>query len=151
MRLTIYTDYALRTLIYLAADKNRLCSIGDIADSYRISKHHLMKVAQELAAGGFIETIRGNGGGIRLAKSAQSIRVGDVVRRTEADMFLVGCFDPDGRGCRIEPACRLQAALHEALESFMQVLDGYTIADLTSNKRSQLSNLLGINVRSVAN
>ena len=99
MRLTIYTDYALRVLIYLTANRGKQCSVGEIADSYQISKHHLMKVAQDLAAAGMIETIRGNGGGIRLIKPPHMISIGDVVRRTESDMFLVGCFDPAGKGC----------------------------------------------------
>jgi Rrf2 family nitric oxide-sensitive transcriptional repressor len=143
MRLTIYTDYALRVLIYLTANRGKQCSVGEIADSYQISKHHLMKVAQDLAAAGMIETIRGNGGGIRLIKPPHMISIGDVVRRTETDMFLVGCFDPAGKGCTIEGACILAGALKEALNAFMAVIDKYTVADLMA-KRPQLVQLLGI-------
>jgi Rrf2 family nitric oxide-sensitive transcriptional repressor len=136
VRLTIYTDYALRVLIYLAANREKVCSIKDIATSYDISRHHLLKVANELAAGGFIQTIRGNGGGVRLAKSPHLISVGDVVRLTETDMHLVGCFDPAGQGCLIESACILQSALHKALSEFLRALDNYTIADLMVTRQS---------------
>jgi Rrf2 family nitric oxide-sensitive transcriptional repressor len=142
MRLTIYTDYALRVLIYLTANRGK-CAVGEIAESYRISKHHLMKVVQELASAGMIETTRGNGGGIKLVKPAHMISIGDVVRLTETDMFLVGCFDPVGRGCPIESACVLTGVLNEALASFMSVIDRYSIADLMV-RRPQLAQLLGI-------
>lgn len=143
MRLTIYTDYALRVLIYLTTNRGKQSSVGEIADAYGISKHHLMKVAQELAGAGIIETIRGNGGGVRLVKPPHMISIGDVVRLTESDMFLVGCFDTAGKGCPIEGACVLAGALKEALNAFMAVIDKYTVADLMA-KRPQLVELLGI-------
>lgn len=145
MRLTIYTDYALRMLVYLTTNRGKVCSVGDMASGYNISKHHLMKVAQDLAAAGYIETIRGNGGGVRLLKAPHLISIGDVVRRTEGDMYLVGCLDPAGNGCAIESACLMAPALKEALEAFFEVLDRYTIADLMV-KRPQLAQLLGIPV-----
>jgi Rrf2 family nitric oxide-sensitive transcriptional repressor len=143
MRLTIYTDYALRILIYLTANRGKQCAVGEIADSYGISKNHLMKVAQELASAGIIETVRGNGGGIKLIKPPHMISIGDVVRLTESDMFLVGCFDTAGKGCPIESACVLAGVLKEALNAFMAVIDRYSVADLMA-KRPQLVELLGI-------
>jgi len=134
MRLTIYTDYALRTLIYLGVHRDRLCTIGEIAARYVISKNHLLKVGRELAAGGFVETVRGNGGGLRLARSPHLINIGDVVRQTEPDMDLVGCFDASGPGCRIEGACKLHDVLSVALSAFMAELDTYTLADLMVNR-----------------
>lgn len=149
MRLTIYTDYALRMLVYLSVNREGLSSVGDIAASYGISKNHLLKVAQELSAKKFIETVRGNGGGVRLARAPHLISVGDVVRATESDMFVVSCFDPAGTGCRIESACVLQSALKDAMDAFFRVLDRYTVADLMVS-RPQLQRLLGIPVRTLA-
>lgn len=146
MRLTIYTDYALRMLIYLGVHGDRLCSIGTIASSYGISKNHLMKIVVDLAANGIIQSVRGNGGGIRLAKPPSEIAIGDVVRITESDMFLVACFDAAAPACRISSDCKLRAALAQALGSFMSVLDGYTLADVIVNRQSRIQSLLGIEI-----
>lgn len=145
MRLTIYTDYALRMLIYLGANGDRICSIGTIATSYGISKNHLMKVAIELSSQGLIESVRGNGGGIRLAKPPHQISIGKVVRLTESDMYLVGCFDKTGPSCRISSGCMLKTVLEDALDAFLQVLDNYTLADLVT-KRDKIQRLLGIDI-----
>jgi len=145
MRLTIYTDYALRALIYLGVNGDRLCSIGAIADSYGISKNHLMKIVVELSSKGYVESVRGHGGGIRLAKPAKQIVIGDVVRLTESDMFLVGCFDAAGPKCRISPECKLRSVLADALRAFMKVLDSYTLADVLAQEGS-LRRLLGVEI-----
>jgi Rrf2 family nitric oxide-sensitive transcriptional repressor len=141
MRLTVYTDYALRVLMYLAVHPEPKATIGEIAASYGISRNHLMKVAYELGVAGFIETVRGKGGGLRLARPAEALTLGEIVRRTEPDFALVPCFDPCGATCALTPACRLRGALHQAQATFLAVLDGYTLADLVEN-RSVLEGLL---------
>src|SRR6185312_572020 len=108
MRLTIYTDYALRILMYLAAKDEAKATVSQIADAYGVSRNHLMKVAYELGVAGFIQTVRGRGGGLRLARAPAQIGLGDVVRRTEPDFALVPCFDPVCAGCALTPACRLR-------------------------------------------
>ncbi|KMO33784.1 Rrf2 family transcriptional regulator [Methylobacterium tarhaniae] len=128
MRLTRYTDYALRTLLYLGANEPRQGSIAEIARAYGISENHLTKVVHQLGRLGLVRTIRGRGGGLRLARPPGEIVVGAVVRQTEEDLALVECF---GSGaCAITPACRLRHALGEALAAFLAVLDRYTLADL---------------------
>ena len=129
MRLTLWTDYALRTLIFVGAKGGRLSTIGEIAESFDISKAHLMKVVNRLGQQGYIDTVRGKGGGISLARPPAEIRVGAVVRETEEDLAVMGCLAETGF-CRIEGCCVLRRALHEATLSFLQTLDGYTLADL---------------------
>lgn len=132
MRLTLYTDYALRTLLYLGVHADRRVSIREVAEAYGISENHLVKVIHHLGRGGFVDTLRGRGGGLMLARPADQINVGDVVRHTEEDMALVGCMAPDGAGveCLLARACHLRGVLGEALGAFMAVLDGRTLADL---------------------
>lgn len=142
MRLTRYTDYAMRVLLYLGAQPEKVCSISEIARAYGISQNHLMKVAHDLGKAGYIEGVRGRSGGIRLAKSADEINVGDVVRQTEEGFELVECGT-----CVIAPACGLTGALDEALAAFMAVLDRYTLADLLK-KRSKLMRLFEIQLAS---
>lgn len=127
MKLTRYTDYALRVLIHLAAHENELASVGRIAHRYMISQNHLMKVVQDLAGAGFVETVRGRNGGLRLARPAGDINVGALVRHTEGGFDLVACD-----GCVIAPACGLPRVLAEATRAFLAVLDRYTVADLAS-------------------
>jgi Rrf2 family nitric oxide-sensitive transcriptional repressor len=130
MRLTTYTDYALRVLIYVGL-KSELATIPEISEAYGISRNHLVKVVHELGGRGYLQTFRGKHGGIRLAKPAVEINVGELVRELEDDMRLVQCFDPMSAGdCCIEPACVLRHILHGALEAFLQELDRYTLADL---------------------
>ncbi len=143
MRLTMYSDYAMRVLMYLALRRPELCTIQEIADAYGISKNHLMKVAYQLGLSGWIETVRGRGGGLRLARDPADMRLGDVVRATEEDFRLVECFDPETDTCRITPACRLQGVLYKAGQAFLDVLDGYTLADLVDRPRA-LARLLDI-------
>lgn len=142
MRLSSYSDYALRVLIYLAVQSDRLPTIAEIAERHAISKNHLMKVVSHLAVGGYIETVRGRSGGLRLGKAADRIRVGDVVRYTEQDLAIVECMG-SGNECRLTPACTLRGMLGEALQAFLAVLDGYTLADV-ARQRSSLAALLGL-------
>ncbi len=144
MRLTKYTDYSLRVLIYVALHGERLCTIREIAQSYKISKNHLMKVVHELNISGYLETVRGKNGGIRLGKPADRINIGELIRSTEQDMALVECFSADNR-CVITPACRLKHVLAEALDAFCNVLNQYNLEDLLpGRKRAPLISLLQI-------
>lgn len=138
MRLTRYTDYALRVLTYLGAQPDRVCSIAEIARAYGVSQNHLMKVAHDLGKAGYIEGVRGRTGGIRLARPPEKINVGAVVRRMEDGFVLVDCDT-----CAIAPACDLTRVLDEALAAFMAVLDRYTLADLLK-RQTKLLRLLGV-------
>ena len=143
MRLTVHTDYALRVLMYLALKEDRLATIAEIASSYGISKNHLMKVVHELGVAGYVETVRGRGGGLRLAKPVKSIGLGEVVRHTEPDMAIVSCFEPINAPCTIHPGCVLKRALKKAANAFVEVLDSYTLDDLV-RPRGKLAGLLDI-------
>ena len=134
MRLTVYTDYSLRVLMYVALHPERRPTIGEVAASYGISKNHVMKVVYQLGLAGYVETVRGQSGGMRLAKPPQDIIVGEVVRRTEPDLALVPCFQVAVTACVITPACNLRRALHEARAAFLAVLDDYSLADLVENR-----------------
>lgn len=142
MRLTRYTDYAMRVLLYLGAQPDKVCSLSEIARAYGISQNHLMKVAHDLGKAGYIEGVRGRSGGVRLARPADQINVGEVVRRTEEGFELVECGT-----CVIAPACGLTGVLDEALAAFMAVLDRYTLADLLK-KRSKLMRLFEVQLAS---
>ncbi|MCQ6274190.1 Rrf2 family transcriptional regulator [Bacillus sp. V3B] len=135
MRLTHYTDYSLRVLIYLALKKeNELGTIKEIAETYHISKNHLMKITHELGKLGYIETIRGRNGGIRLAKLPKEINIGEVVSKTEEDFHIVDCFSQGNSYCVITPSCKLKNVLFKALQAFLNVLKEYTLEDLIQNK-----------------
>lgn len=130
MRLTMYTDYSLRTLLYLSlTDNKKLTTIQEISDAYHISKNHLMKVTHQLGKMGYIETVQGRNGGIRLKVKPEQLNIGEIARQTEDDFHLVECFSNNNQ-CVITPACQLRHILHEALVAFIQVLDQYTIADV---------------------
>ncbi|WP_243291880.1 Rrf2 family transcriptional regulator [Bacillus sp. FJAT-47783] len=136
MRLTNYTDFSLRVLLYVATKKNdELSNIKEIAEVYGISKNHLMKVIYELGKNGYIETIRGRNGGIRLARPASEINIGEVVRRTEEDFHLVECFDYEKNQCVITSVCGLKHVLNKALKAYFNVLDQYTLKDLVGNQK----------------
>jgi Rrf2 family nitric oxide-sensitive transcriptional repressor len=141
MRLTTLTDYSLRMLIHLALRPDGRATIAEVAQAYRISQNHLMKVAHQLGQAGYVTTSRGRGGGLGLARPAAEIRAGDVVRRMEPDLALVPCFA--GEDCAILPACRLKHALHQAQSAFLAVLDATSIADL-AQPRAELRALLGL-------
>jgi Rrf2 family transcriptional regulator, nitric oxide-sensitive transcriptional repressor len=125
MRLTRYTDYSLRVLMYLAAKPDRLASIGEISEVYGISRNHLMKVVQDLVRVGFVASVRGRNGGIRLARAPDEINIGAVVRATEDSFQMAPCDT-----CVIAPACGLRCALEEAVRAFLTVLDAYTLTSL---------------------
>jgi Rrf2 family nitric oxide-sensitive transcriptional repressor len=129
MRLSTFTDYSLRVLMYLGVNDNRLATIAEIASGYGISENHLMKVVHQLGKAGYIETVRGKGGGIRLARLPSAISLGEVIRQTETDFDLVECFASES-ACCLQTACRLQPILNEARQALFQVLDRYTLADL---------------------
>lgn len=137
MRLTRYTDYAMRVLLYVGARPDRLCSIAEISRAYGISQNHLMKVVHDLGKAGYIASARGRFGGIRLGRPPEQISVGDVVRHTEDGFDLADCG-----GCIIAPACGLTGALREALAAFMAVLESYTLADLLTRRDDMLGLLM---------
>ena len=129
MRLTRYSDYAMRVLLYLGARPDRLCAIAEISRAYGISQNHLMKVVNDLVNAGYVASVRGRFGGIRLARPPVEINVGTVIRHTEDGFDLVDCGS-----CIIAPACGLTGALAEALAAFMAVLDGYSLEDLLAKR-----------------
>ncbi|OON61044.1 BadM/Rrf2 family transcriptional regulator [Massilia sp. KIM] len=130
MRLTSFTDYTLRTLLHLGSNRERLVTIQEIADLHNISKNHLMKVVNELARNGVIETIRGRNGGFRLAHEPEDINVGAVVRMSESDFYMAECFDPNGSPCGLTKACRLKGVLGNATNAYLAELDRHTLASL---------------------
>ncbi len=135
MRLTQWTDYTLRVLMYCAATEGREqpVTITEVAEGYGISRSHLMKIVQQLSAQGLLETTRGRGGGMRLMRPAADINVGVVVRTTETDFNLVECFDPATDQCRLSGHCRLKGVLGRAMDAYLAVLDGVTLADLVAS------------------
>jgi len=143
VQLTYYTDYSLRVLMYLAIEPRRRVSISEIADSYDISRNHLVKVVHNLARGGFIESYRGKGGGIELARAPAKINLGEVVRYTEGPFRPVECFDAERNQCVITNACGLAPVLKEACDSFLATLDRYTLTELVA-KRERLTRRLGL-------
>jgi len=145
MQVTLYSDYALRVLVYLALKGDDLSTIQEIADQYQISKNHLMKVVNHLSQSGYITSKRGVGGGIKLARPADEIGIGAVLRETEDDLHVVECFDVAKPGCRINGVCSLKGMFGEALEAFLAVLDKYTLADV-SDPATKLLERLKLNV-----
>ena len=130
MQLTLYTDYALRTLIALGLNPGDMQTVTAVAEAYGISRHHLMKVIARLAERGYIETLRGKGGGMRLARAPGEINIGAVVRDMEAELGVVECLSTGGGGCVVAPACRLRGVLSEATGAFLQTLDRHTLQDM---------------------
>lgn len=144
MRVTLNTDYSLRVLMFLAIKGDALSTIQEIAESFDISRAHLMKVVHQLGLMGYVTTVRGKNGGIRLLKVPEDIKIGAVVRDTEEDMAVLGCLDTPGY-CIISKACILRRAFREATEAFLSVLDKYTLADLVK-PRTALADLLGMSL-----
>jgi Rrf2 family nitric oxide-sensitive transcriptional repressor len=130
MRLTAYTDYSLRTLMYLALNRGQLATIQEIADVHGIAKNHLTKVVHQLGMLGYVTTIRGRKGGLRLAREPSEINIGEVVRHTETDFHMASCFDPQSTGCIYSTACALQGALGKATTAFLAVLDALTLEQM---------------------
>ena len=146
VQLTTFTDYTLRVLISVGAnDTEEPCTIPAISRQYGISRNHLVKIVHHLSRTGYLTTSRGKGGGIRLAKPASEIRIGDVIRDAENHFNIVPCFGADKKGdCAIEPACALKRVLREAVQAFLSVTDEYTLADLL-RPRHRLQSLLAVN------
>jgi Rrf2 family transcriptional regulator, nitric oxide-sensitive transcriptional repressor len=140
MRLTLHTDYALRVLIHVAVADGKLIRISDIAETFDISKHHLMKIVNDLSQKGYLDTVRGHGGGVRLRSPPRDINIGEVVRETEETLAVVGCLERRGY-CPIQRVCELRGVFDEATQAFLAVLDRYTLADLIK-PRAALSSLL---------
>lgn len=141
MQLTLYTDYAMRTLIYLGARPDQTVPVSEISESFGISTHHLAKVAKMLVRDGLVEGRRGRDGGLRLAYAPEDICVGTLVRATEEHKMLE-CFDPKTSTCPLTGHCRLERAMHEARDAFFAVLDRYTLADMLENRRELVQLLL---------
>jgi len=135
MRLTDYTDYSLRTLIYLGLHRDELTTVQHIAEVYDISRTHLMKVVHQLGIAGLVETIRGRTGGLRLKIEPEDICLGDVVRRTEPDFMMAKCFDRKNNSCILSTSCELQHVLRQATAAYLEVLDGVTLAQLLKNNK----------------
>ena len=134
MRLTQWTDYALRVLMYCAAcqEREQPVTISEVAEAHGISRSHLTKIVQQLAAQGLLDTTRGRGGGIRLMKPPQEINLGAIVRMTETDFDMVECFNAEANQCRMSSHCRLQNVLSDATRAYLAVLDGLSVADLVA-------------------
>lgn len=130
MKLTAFSDYTLRVLMFLALNRTRLATVPEIAAAFGISENHLMKVVHRLAQSGVIESVRGKGGGVRLARKPEDIRLGEVVRGSEGSGPIVECLSAEPGACRIAPACRLAALLVRAFDALYESLDEYTLADL---------------------
>ena len=136
MRLTVFSDYTLRVLMYLALDRSRLATIPEIAAAYGISENHLMKVVHQLARAGVVESARGKGGGVRLAWAPEDIRLGAIVRASESDAPIVECLSGDPMACRIGASCRLRGMLVDAFDALYDSLDEHTLADLVTAPRA---------------
>ncbi|KFB09821.1 iron-responsive transcriptional regulator RirA [Nitratireductor basaltis] len=144
MRLTRQTNYAIRILMYCAANEGKLSRVPDIAKAYSLSDLFLFKILQPLVEHGFVETVRGRNGGVRLAKDAGDITLFDVVRVTEENFAMAECFE-DGSECPLIDACGVNEALRKALNAFFEVLAGYTIRDVVDS-RPNMRNLLGLSL-----
>ncbi len=134
MQLTKFTDYSLRVAIYLARHMERLVTIAEIADAYGIPAAHLTKVVHKLGQRGYIVTVRGKGGGMRLARNPDMINIGNLVRDSEDNMDIAECFDSANRSCPMLPACTLKSVLIEARKNFLGTLDSYNLSDIAGNK-----------------
>ncbi len=141
MRLTLHTDYALRVLIYAGVQEGRLVTIDDVAQAYRISKNHLRKVVHRLSQCGYLETVQGRRGGIRLKPRPEDVRLGDLVRQMEPDFALVACMSDRGQ-CGIYAACTLRSIAEEARQAFLKTFDRYRLSDLLA-RQQELGRLLG--------
>jgi len=139
MHLTLYTDYSLRLLLYLALHSDG-ATISDVAEAYGISRNHLVRIANELGKQGVVQTTRGRSGGLRLLADPKDVNVGEIVRVVEP-FHLVECFDKGRNTCRITSSCTLKHALFEAQQAFLKVVDEYTLADLVENREELLREL----------
>ena len=134
MQLTSYTDYSLRALLYIAKTQDRLVTVSEISEHYGVSRNHMVKVIHNLGTLGFVKTVRGKSGGVRLAQSPEDILISDVVKETEPHMNIQECFDRESNTCPLIDDCRLMGVLYQARASFMGVLAKYTLADMLKSK-----------------
>lgn len=141
MQLTQFTDYSLRTLIYVATRNGETCTITEIAESYNISRNHLMKVVHRLSQLGILKTLRGKGGGLLLNTDPKQLNLGELIEKLEPNFFMVECFDAKNGKCVIAPVCKLKHFLHEASNNFIQTLQKYTLHDVIKNK-TELTQIL---------
>lgn len=130
MHLSYFSDYALRVLLYSGGRDRRWCTSEEVATTFGVSRHHIVKVVNALQHQGYLETMRGRGGGFRLARDAASVNIGEVVRRNEPSLAVVECFDRATNTCPLAPACGLKGALRAAADAFFTTLDRYSLADL---------------------
>lgn len=132
MRLAEYTDYSLRVLMYCARHADRRVTVAELAERQGLARNNVMKIVADLARHGLLETVRGRGGGVRLLRPAQEIRIGEVVRLSETDFRMAECFDDvdGGKGCALAPGCRLRRLFAQALHAYLATLDGATLADI---------------------
>lgn len=133
MQLTRFTDYGLRTLMYVAARAENSASVKEVAEHYGISRNHLVKVVHRLSQLGYIETTKGKGGGIKIAKDAEKLRLGDLIKQLEPNMNMVECFDAKTNTCRITGSCQLKHYLFEATQNFIDTMNRYTLANTMPN------------------
>ncbi|OIQ78356.1 HTH-type transcriptional repressor NsrR [mine drainage metagenome] len=140
MHLTTFSDYSLRVMMYLGIQHGQLVTISDIAKAYKISENHLTKVVHHLSQHGYVDTVRGKGGGLRLVRDPGTVNIGEMIRITEGDTGLLPCLDTDGKCC-IQPSCRLIGILRMAQDALFSVLNQYTLTDLLHNDE-QLTHIL---------
>jgi len=143
LKLTSYTNYALRTLQLAALHAPNLIRVDDVAALHNLARPHVVKIVHQLGKAGYLQTQRGRGGGFRLARPAEQIVVGEVIRLTEGNLDVVECFDSETNTCRLLGVCRLSARIRQATQAFMEVLDGVTIADIASNRNELLARIDG--------
>lgn len=134
MQLTRFTDYGLRTLMYATAKKGQITNVKEISERYGISRNHLVKVVHRLSQLGYIETTKGKGGGIKIAKNAENLRLGDLIKELEPNMNVVECFDAKTNTCQITGSCQLKHYLFEATQKFIDTMNKYTLGDTVQNK-----------------
>jgi len=146
MQLTSYTDYSLRVLMYLASHNDRRVTITEMADAYKISRNHLVKVVHQLSKNGWITTIRGKSGGMHLAFPPEQINIGTVIRQTEPHMNLLECFDNQNDMCSISPVCNLKRILYQARKAFNEVLDRHSLADALGSHSAEIISILDANI-----
>jgi Rrf2 family nitric oxide-sensitive transcriptional repressor len=148
MKLTRFSNYALRSLQLAALHAPDLIRVDDVVGIHGLSRAHIVKVVHTLGRAGYVETLKGRAGGFRLARPAESISVGDILRITEGPLHLVECFDPETNTCPLMGICRLSSALQKATEAFIETLDGLTIADITANRDQLMARIEPIATRS---
>lgn len=149
MKLTAYTDYALRTLMHLADNRDQRVTIQDIAALHNIAKNHLTKVVHQLSQLEVIESVRGRNGGLRLGKEPTHINIGAVIRSTETDFSMAECFNPESNACILTPACKLKGLLHSATAAYMAVLDSVTLEDLMRSEHGSTNTVHSVSVKSI--